>query len=352
MSTSNELAHLQVFKLQDTRCCWLDEPELLFVKNVARNATNLRELHFQLHLEEPDEVEWLETQMDDLSDKSGVLFVCEFSNYGSDDFEPGELLTQDHFSRLAIRQLYDYTFGHIDKDVLDSVLPNSRKTLATADIHVLWLAKMFQHGMRFENLLELTVYINFPYFRRKYPALLHEILRANLWKRCFPNLRKLKVIEPEREPEPELQDCIEEEDHEDAIVETIAGFHSISVEQTIPNSHLLEVRGLNRIEDFWDGVFLTEGELDFACSLCPHVKELKTRGMYSQFPYLWGHLKCLESFHVVLLKEIENIDSTFCGIHQEEAAQLKKNDVKYLNEVHIVPIRPPLTHAAGEVKVG
>ena len=113
---------------------------------------------------------------------------------------------------------------------------------------------------------------------------------------------------------------------------------------------LSKSRSLKLIEDFWDGVFLTEAELEFVCNLCPHVEELNTRGMYSQFPYLWSHLKRLESFHAVL-KEIENMDATFCGIHPEEAEQLKKNGVKHLIEVHIVPIRPPITHAACEVKV-
>ena len=130
----------------------------------------------------------------------------------------------------------------------------------------------------------------------------------------------------------------------------------------------LEEFGLGLVLDRNSGPVISHEGLDFTPSKAQKLKLKLSGGSWrlveikGAFPHVtslemdlydFGPLPCGEIWEMwPKLEELKisgsqitltrNYDADFCGIHEEEASQLRKMDENYIRAVHLVPIRPSL----------
>ena len=340
---------LKIFKFDGPEHVLLrDRPKLLsFLKNFVGCAPKLEQLHLgHLTGRTMECHRWgggyegvpLEDMVTTVIGERNILLVC--NRYPDEVPE----LSPAIWNKLAVRkfiledfhnELYDY-FDQDDDDGADHeincaplnvILRNSQSTLELAKMNSLILAQITINGLVFTKLQKLC--LKFPSSRENYPAFRAAVLRKQAWKLCFPNLKVLIVQQATwGANRPEL-------------IRELCGKLRDSF-GTFPAAG-----GANS----WMGAQqLVVGDLqlslyDFAClgELCPNVKNLcwQNRSRLA-LPYFFTRLKSIEIIDLIVW-ESEDLDWMFCGIHPEEAEELKSKDVEYLQAVHLIPVCPPIT---------
>ena len=346
-----EFPRLETVKVSVEQCGQEFESELDFLKDIVAGAKHLQQIHFH----------FISRHNDKVRESEDFLFFQDFLNAAVEGTRvslfcktcpfPDLPVMDDFAARLVVRSARLACFSYKDYVTAEKILENSAETLETAVVDVMMLLKILVDTVRLPRLRRICLEINLDYVEREHPALMNIIMtRQDLWKQSFPNLEELEINavaaaahhdeddDDDYEPDPELM--LE-------LNKRLAHCASSSNFQQLEQQTWLEVKFL-RLWSHWGSI--TAGLLDFLCQLCPNLKGLEVRGEILSLPFFWCHWRFLRNIEFESQQGID-LDSMLCGIHQDEAADLRGKDAEYLKAVHIVPIHPPITHHAGDVQM-
>ena len=169
------------------------------LRKIVCNAPNLHEVRFDFSASEsPEGIHELVTF---LVFMSAVMDGSKAQPVNGFFMSPLPMFpaTKGFIARLAVRQLCirlrksnpSLLNGHFQQ--MKQIFRNSCKTLKWALVDSVLLLQILLDGSPFLELHELIAEINFDYLQTRYPALMGTLLRPELWKRCFPNLKKLEI---------------------------------------------------------------------------------------------------------------------------------------------------------------
>ena len=323
-----------------------------FLKTIVNNAASLVELRFEHSVEYSYGGMQLcvQRELDELTQViEGSKAHVVYRKFPSLKLQMTELFV----SHLKVRSLVISQDCHSvppkeHYDRVKTVLRNSVNTLEFADVDVVLLLMALLDGDPFTKMNKLLAKINLDYIGSKPLDPLKDALlqRPDLWRRCFPNLKRIELEEPDNDghddkPAPGIT--------KELLQQLLHQSHKKCPTQAMMEGYdtLLQVQWL-RLGSHSHGGIRTPAILDLLANLCPLLKFLDVAIRVAFPPDLWSRWSYLEEISFTLLPPL-TLDSVFCGIHAEEATELKGKSVEYLKSVHIVPVRPSLAHLTSKL---
>ena len=95
---------------------------------------------------------------------------------------------------------------------------------------------------------------------------------------------------------------------------------------------------------------LTANSCEFLKTLCIHVKQLVMDPFTNQVGLAFSKFVGSETLELVSSGPgPQMMDDVFCGLQPEEVEDLKRKDAEFPKAIHIVPKRPSILHARGEL---
>ena len=311
--------------------------ELTFLQNIVSQAPNLQELHLQTSTDQfpgrqirtPKDAAIAEYIIREvLKDSSALLVLSREPTMG--------LIRPVTLHRvLAVKYVEPYG-AETSYQAMASLIRKSRNTLVQAKLDTTQLVQIILDDCPMPKLRRVFLRANFRRLRRSYPALMEAILRKRAWSRCFPALETFEVWYWDTELKPE---AMKEFTNELATRQDFAEREQCQADVILPVENL-------RLFDMILPYF-TDREFKFLTELCPGTKRLEVTEQ-SIHSYIWGQLSTLE--HLVMhISGTRCFDSTYCGLHADELAELGNKSTEYLKAVHLVPTQPPIIHLKGNL---